>query len=141
GTWEIATRTLVVPPAPSSRDITQAKPATPPPVVKPPSLKAFFGETSADQATFVVAIGKDGTLTLPAVEVKNSGGSDAPSPRLRLFFSEAIENPGFGWEPVKNTEKGDRKSTRLNSSHVSISYAVFCLKKKNNTHDLSLSTN
>src|SRR5437868_14693841 len=30
---------------------------------------------------------------------------------------------------------GDRKSTRLNSSHVSISYAVFCLKKKkkNNT--------
>src|SRR5438067_8319905 len=27
----------------------------------------------------------------------------------------------------------DRKSTRLNSSHVSISYAVFCLKKKNRT--------
>src|SRR5438128_9301124 len=27
---------------------------------------------------------------------------------------------------------GDRKSTRLNSSHGSISYAVFCLKKKNN---------
>src|SRR5699024_3011789 len=28
-------------------------------------------------------------------------------------------------------KNGDRKSTRLNSSHVSISYAVFCLKKKN----------
>src|SRR5438067_8382396 len=28
----------------------------------------------------------------------------------------------------------DRKSTRLNSSHVSISYAVFCLKKKNPLH-------
>src|SRR5690625_3476464 len=27
---------------------------------------------------------------------------------------------------------GDRKSTRLNSSHVASSYAVFCLKKKNN---------
>src|SRR5438477_1411011 len=27
-------------------------------------------------------------------------------------------------------ESGDRKSTRLNSSHMSISYAVFCLKKK-----------
>src|SRR5437667_1134761 len=26
----------------------------------------------------------------------------------------------------------DRKSTRLNSSHITISYAVFCLKKKNN---------
>src|SRR5476651_2851595 len=28
---------------------------------------------------------------------------------------------------------GDRKSTRLNSSHANISYAVFCLKKKQNT--------
>src|SRR5256885_7713842 len=28
----------------------------------------------------------------------------------------------------------DRKSTRLNSSHLVISYAVFCLKKKKNTH-------
>src|SRR5258708_19896534 len=30
----------------------------------------------------------------------------------------------------------DRKSTRLNSSHQIISYAVFCLKKKNNAHNL-----
>src|SRR5439155_26768041 len=29
---------------------------------------------------------------------------------------------------------GDRKSTRLNSSHVAISYAVFCLKKKKNNN-------
>src|SRR5699024_486721 len=34
---------------------------------------------------------------------------------------------------VDNTAARDRKSTRLNSSHVSISYAVFCLKKKNRT--------
>src|SRR5699024_12672859 len=33
----------------------------------------------------------------------------------------------------KNHLFQDRKSTRLNSSHVSISYAVFCLKKKKNT--------
>src|SRR5690242_21343961 len=31
---------------------------------------------------------------------------------------------------VMNTRNEDRKSTRLNSSHMSISYAVFCLKKK-----------
>src|SRR5437868_11339870 len=31
-------------------------------------------------------------------------------------------------------KQGDRKSTRLNSSHVSISYAVFCLKKKIKTN-------
>src|SRR5439155_25380903 len=30
---------------------------------------------------------------------------------------------------------GDRKSTRLNSSHVANSYAVFCLKKKKNKHN------
>src|SRR5699024_11275525 len=36
------------------------------------------------------------------------------------------------YSPFKVAEILDRKSTRLNSSHVSISYAVFCLKKKNN---------
>src|SRR6266513_3084546 len=33
--------------------------------------------------------------------------------------------------PSRGGRARDRKSTRLNSSHVSISYAVFCLKKKN----------
>src|SRR3989442_6796104 len=33
----------------------------------------------------------------------------------------------------RRTSSSDRKSTRLNSSHVRISYAVFCLKKKNNS--------
>src|SRR5207249_8160771 len=37
-----------------------------------------------------------------------------------------------GWQCVTRTYVRDRKSTRLNSSHVSISYAVFCLKKKKN---------
>src|SRR5438874_9048968 len=43
---------------------------------------------------------------------------------------------GKGLEPVRVSLSGDkkfvidRKSTRLNSSHVEISYAVFCLKKK-----------
>src|SRR2546430_10176798 len=32
---------------------------------------------------------------------------------------------------ARRLQKGDRKSTRLNSSHSQISYAVFCLKKKN----------
>src|SRR5947209_13859779 len=31
--------------------------------------------------------------------------------------------------------EGDRKSTRLNSSHANISYAVFCLKKKKDRHN------
>src|SRR5699024_11880371 len=40
----------------------------------------------------------------------------------------------FSTEEVASTAMGDRKSTRLNSSHVSISYAVSCLKKKNNKY-------
>src|SRR4051812_49878639 len=36
-----------------------------------------------------------------------------------------------GRHPVGRTDVEDRKSTRLNSSHMSISYAVFCLQKKN----------
>src|SRR5438874_5696963 len=39
--------------------------------------------------------------------------------------------------PYTEDEFQDRKSTRLNSSHVEISYAVFCLKKKNTTNNRS----
>src|SRR2546426_2175953 len=36
--------------------------------------------------------------------------------------------------PRIHRQRADRKSTRLNSSHLVISYAVFCLKKKKNKH-------
>src|SRR6266513_3618723 len=52
-------------------------------------------------------------------------------PYTTLFRSPFLMHwatmPVIGQSGAKN---GDRKSTRLNSSHVSISYAVFCLKKK-----------
>src|SRR3712207_8275541 len=41
--------------------------------------------------------------------------------------------PGRVSEADENYATTDRKSTRLNSSHANISYAVFCLKKKNNS--------
>src|SRR3712207_7657703 len=41
-----------------------------------------------------------------------------------------------GWQ---RTFEADRKSTRLNSSHANISYAVFCLKKKRTLHLLVVS--
>src|SRR3712207_8256285 len=41
--------------------------------------------------------------------------------------------PWGTWLSGEEHDGGDRKSTRLNSSHANISYAVFCLKKKNNT--------
>src|SRR5690242_21212361 len=39
---------------------------------------------------------------------------------------------------VRRKNRSDRKSTRLNSSHMSISYAVFCLKKKKNKQHIRL---
>src|SRR5262245_64471205 len=49
--------------------------------------------------------------------------------RIHCGYGKALHlaPPGFG---IGNRGSADRKSTRLNSSHLGISYAVFCLKKK-----------
>src|SRR5690606_39405379 len=44
----------------------------------------------------------------------------------------ASGNLAYTWQEGLFNDALDRKSTRLNSSHVKISYAVFCLKKKKN---------
>src|SRR5699024_12483878 len=49
--------------------------------------------------------------------------------RAITALSTGLRLAGGTW--MNTGEGGDRKSTRLNSSHVSISYAVFCLTKKN----------
>src|SRR3712207_8569455 len=71
------------------------------------------------------------------VRVGDRGGVVAQQPRrpqrrghvvtagLQFGGQAAVEDDGSGHERL------DRKSTRLNSSHANISYAVFCLKKKN----------
>src|SRR5579859_1247510 len=45
-------------------------------------------------------------------------------------FSSSGSEPAIAW--TRKSRARDRKSTRLNSSHSQISYAVFCLKKKKN---------
>src|SRR5436305_13664212 len=55
--------------------------------------------------------------------------ADAHGVEAGLLFSGKIA--GQGWRGPDADGGGDRKSTRLNSSHVRSSYAVFCLKKKN----------
>src|SRR2546422_6156595 len=47
-----------------------------------------------------------------------------------LAESGGISESAFPHSPLRTPEEEDRKSTRLNSSHGYISYAVFCLKKK-----------
>src|SRR3712207_7466907 len=52
-------------------------------------------------------------------------GFRLPRKRVRSELASALRMPNVGSIPYL-----DRKSTRLNSSHANISYAVFCLKKK-----------
>src|SRR3712207_8217601 len=48
------------------------------------------------------------------------------------FYKQALANNAQRNPTERRFAEVDRKSTRLNSSHANISYAVFCLKKKNN---------
>src|SRR5260221_3388418 len=59
-------------------------------------------------------------------------GVGAPGLRSRLTLPELFPARGAA---TRSAMSGDRKSTRLNSSHTVISYAVFCLKKKKE-HDV-----
>src|SRR5690606_20958406 len=60
-------------------------------------------------------------------------GQDASSKKGQLYVEHVpLNRPvALGELNPNNAAYVDRKSTRLNSSHVKISYAVFCLKKKN----------
>src|SRR2546422_6819140 len=58
-------------------------------------------------------------------------------PGTTVVFAHALTNTGNGADSftvAAVSARGDRKSTRLNSSHGYISYAVFCLKKKKKRH-------
>src|SRR5256885_9048490 len=84
-------------------------------------------------------------VTIVKVKVRstNCGASDAQNAITRIKNSGVVDpfdtNLSFSL-PTKRFHKfllkflvKDRKSTRLNSSHLVISYAVFCLKKKKTT--------
>src|SRR5947208_7815003 len=65
----------------------------------------------------------------PVTEVSN-----AHRATKQIASTSAVQSP-LARKARKWRWNRDRKSTRLNSSHQIISYAVFCLKKKNNTRD------
>src|SRR2546427_1979614 len=67
----------------------------------------------------------------PNIHARNLASGQSRT--LGLIISD-ITNPFFP-DLVKSIQERDRKSTRLNSSHSQISYAVFCLKKKKQTKD------
>src|SRR5437868_10795445 len=72
-----------------------------------------------------------GRLPWIRVDHHHEGASAAARPRQGLRqLGERCELEADRSEAACMSREVDRKSTRLNSSHVSISYAVFCLKKK-----------
>src|SRR5256885_12578676 len=89
--------------------------------------------------SFSATLAHDAEFEVVGVEVE-SGVSHTPTSREELMRGarqraealwEIALQQGAAWQYFVGLE--DRKSTRLNSSHLVISYAVFCLKKKMNT--------
>src|SRR5256885_11892228 len=79
---------------------------------------AFSAETSGDRAARI----RDWLATQPSVE------------QLQDVLKElSARDKGAARAVRERLDEIDRKSTRLNSSHLVISYAVFCLKKKTHT--------
>src|SRR3989442_11833803 len=68
--------------------------------------------------------------------VEHSGGTKRANRDARARDGKPISLLAQPRQGTRITIR-DRKSTRLNSSHVRISYAVFCLKKKKQPHTLS----
>src|SRR5947209_12787482 len=70
-------------------------------------------------------------------DIKNTGGKKAGTITAAAFLKEFVDDTPWAHLDIAGTAWGDRatpfqdrKSTRLNSIHANISYAVFCLKKK-----------
>src|SRR5947209_12080964 len=55
-------------------------------------------------------------------------------PNLQRLLAVHLQVRVVKQPSLRRRSRVDRKSTRLNSSHANISYAVFCLKKKKQTH-------
>src|SRR5690348_18404178 len=84
----------------------------------------FFFNATATTEIYTLSL-HDALPIFAGLGFKQTTTGDTLSDRAHPIILERMEFP----TPVAER---DRKSTRLNSSHPSISYAVFCLKKKKN---------
>src|SRR5690606_39786893 len=72
-----------------------------------------------------------GGVHTPEMHADSLEGLMAQQPGLKVVIpSTPYDAKGLLISAIRDNDPVDRKSTRLNSSHVKISYAVFCLKKK-----------
>src|SRR6266498_5615948 len=89
-----------------------------------------LGSRKARLLLKLLAVERPRTVPLERItEVLWEGApSVRPAQNIATFVSRLRRV--LGADVIRGGRPGDRKSTRLNSSHVRISYAVFCLKKK-----------
>src|SRR3712207_7559300 len=95
-------------------------------MIRRPPRSTLFPYTTLFRSTF---LGRGWTIGLAneaALKLRESAQA----------WTESYPAMEYRHGPISITAPGDRKSTRLNSSHANISYAVFCLKKKKITRDL-----
>src|SRR5690606_41939122 len=102
-------------------------PATPPPALYPLSLH--------DALPILALHSLEGAPTWHLVGMEVNGHASDPRVSSPIIAVDNVMRTcatrGGDVYHLKGESSIDRKSTRLNSSHVKISYAVFCLKKKN----------
>src|SRR3712207_8327244 len=102
-------------------------------MIRRPPRSTLFPYTTLFRSVLAAEVGpvvraehdEEGGLELEPLGPHEAGGDG-------VLAGDALDD-GLGHRLANLALGGDRKSTRLNSSHANISYAVFCLKKKNNT--------
>src|SRR5690625_6777186 len=89
------------------------------------SHSIFFSEADIKTPTIINA----GAVTSEVTTLSNGEKNRANKKKPAATTAVNPDRPPTPTPAVDSTYEVDRKSTRLNSSHVAISYAVFCLKK------------
>src|SRR5687768_18345132 len=99
-------------------------------MLRPPPTSTLFPYTTLFRSS------STGLTTLIPESILENGGEEA---KKLLATPEGVERAMKAMHASHEIRRGrtDRKSTRLNSSHGYISYAVFCLKKKNKKKTIS----
>src|SRR3712207_8179958 len=101
-------------------------------MIRRPPRSTLFPYTTLFRSWTAAMKGRDPRLDRMRGDVPGGAWPSLFSSRVASLAALVYELDRTQWLDPAELVIGDRKSTRLNSSHANISYAVFCLKKKNN---------
>src|SRR3712207_7435136 len=102
-------------------------------MIRRPPRSTLFPYTTLFRSAVEQPLGQVERLDPQLALHRRAGEDELVSTQLAVGQRQQLGHPRLA--------QPDRKSTRLNSSHANISYAVFCLKKKKITKDISLNYN